>query len=1351
MKRFILVLSVLCSLQIHIIYVHSQEYSKFYFNHINGENGLSASNVKTILQDSYGFMWFGTKNGLNRYDGTSILQLNCDDLKAGIGNHNISALFEDKDKKLWVGTDRGIYLYDPTMDIFTIIRPKAQDNVTPDNWVAEILADSVGNIWALIPDQGVFRFRGTEKVSHYPITDKTNFKNESPECISINKKGEVWIGTSGVGLFKYNPNKDSFEQYLTDRNGLSLGNRTIMNICFQDDHIIMAIHEGELLKYNTRTRELGNIPFPGERKTFPREVVCLGDELWVGSHQGLFIINQKKNTTLHLKQDLMRSFSLSDNIIYSIYKDTKGGIWIGTMFGGVNYLPNHRLTFDRYVPGSDSYSLNSKRIRGLTEDNRGNIWIGTEDNGINVLNPQTGKVHQVYDNVPGHLITLFLKHYNDRIYSGLFKQGMNETHLPAERMQCLSDEELGIDEGSVYDFTIDSKGRKWIGTGWGLYMAQPNESKYRRIEAVGYNWIFDIFEAKDGTIWLAAMGNGVWKCKPEQNIYQSYSYTDGKNNTISSNSVSSIMQDSKGNIWLSTDRGGICRYNEAQDNFTSFGINEGLPDDVCYDILEDKQSNLWFGTSKGLVRFNPETRDVSVFTSKDGLLGNQFNYNSALKARNGKFYFGGVDGLIAFEPNIRDENGPLPPVYISKFNIYNKEITVHSPNSPLKQCIVHTSEIELPYDQANISFDIAMLNYSTAETNQYYYRMTPLDKEWIRAASNHNISYAKLPPGNYTLQVKATHHASKSEPSTRSLTIVILPPWWQSVWAYIIYTLAVLLTVCCWFLWYKRRKERQMEERQKLFEIEKEKELYESKVEFFTEIAHEVRTPLTLINGPLEAIQENNLSESKRKKYISVMMQNTKRLLELTGQLLDFQKIGANKLSMKFESVDITELLKEIIARFEVTFNLNDKELLLKLSEQEIWAAVDKEAITKIVSNLLNNALKYAQKHIEVELEKDELCFTIRVVSDGNKIPEEVNQYIFEPFNQMEKKEVPRNGVGIGLSLARSLASLHKGSLSLDTTYERENVFVLTIPLNKEGIDLESNRMIQKDIIVLDEETSVKTDMHGYTLLLVEDNESMLTFISERLQECFTVEIAKNGAEAIEVLKSNHIDLIISDIMMPVMNGYQLCKEVKSDIELSHIPIIFLTAKNDIESKINGLKYGAEAYVEKPFSFSYLKEQTLSLLNNRRREREAFAKRPFFSVDNMQMNKADEEFMNKVIRIIEDNITDDNFGVERMADILCMSRSSLLRKIKTVFNLAPLDFIRLIRLKKAAEYIQDGKYRMGDICYMVGINSPSYFSKLFLKQFGMTPKDFEKQHQSGKQIIIPQDIKSTDDANDADK
>lgn len=1305
------------------------------FTHINGENGLSASNVKVILQDSYGFMWFGTKNGLNRYDGTSILQLDCDDLKAGKGNHNIGALYEDKDRNLWVGTDRGIYIYNPANDVFTFVDNRSSDGVAPENWVQEIIGDSNGNIWVLIPDQGLFRFYD-EKMDYYPITDKSNLKTETPTCICKSPQGDIWLGSSGVGLFCYNPRTNQFEQRLTDANGQSLASMSITSICFQGDQLIIAMQDGELQKYDPRSNRISKILFTPEEQTYLRDIVCIGDEIWVGTHHGLFIINEKKQQVEHLKEDLMRSFSLSDNTIYYIYRDHEGGMWIGTMFGGVNYLPRHQMAFEKYVPGSDANSLNSKRIRGLAEDANGNIWVGTENSGINILNPRTGKVRHALHSNPKHQVTLCMKSFGGDIYTGFFKQGVDRFTLPGEQVQNICNPVEGTDN-SVYSFFQDSKGQQWVGFGWGLYVKQPGEQQYKRIDNTGFDWIFDIMEARDGTIWLASMGNGIWKHDPEKNTFRNYSYVEGEPNGLTSNSISSIMQDSKGNVWFSTDRGGICRYNEKEDNFTSFGTREGLPDDVAYNILEDERGNLWFGTNKGLVRFNPADGNIRVFTTKDGLLGNQFNYHSALKASDGRFYFGGIDGLIAFDPNVEEESRDLPPIYISRFSIYNKEVTVHSPDSPLKQCITHTDKITLPYDQANLSFDVALLSYATTENNEYSYRMDPIDKDWIPAASSQNISYAKLPPGDYTFRVRATHNGAPGKQASRSLSIVILPPWWQSTIAYIVYVLIITLILAGWFLWYKRRKEKEMHEQQKLFAIEKEKELYESKVEFFTEIAHEIRTPLTLINSPLEAIEEIGVQDSRIKKYLRVMGQNTKRLLELTTQLLDFQKIGANKLTMKFESVDITAMLEEIMDRFEAAITLNKKELLRNLPEEDIWAAVDKEAITKIMSNLLNNALKYARQSILVELSKDNESFTIRVTSDGEKISPETGCRIFEPFYQIDKKEGGSNGFGIGLPLARSLAALHKGTLTLDESVGQEgNSFVLNIPLNKEGIQLDNQLKLEKDGIVLEEETAVSGNLRSYTLLLVEDNEAMCDFISERLRESFTVETAPNGEKALEILRSNHIDLIISDIMMPVMNGYELCRAVKSDLDLSHIPVIFLTAKNDLNSKINGLKQGAEAYVEKPFSFNYLKEQVLSLLDNRRREREAFSKRPFFTVDNMQMNKSDEEFMNKVIGIIEENITDDNFGVERMAEILCMSRSSLLRKIKTLFNLSPVDFIRLIKLKKAAELIQEGKHRIGDICYLVGINSSSYFSKIFLKQFGMTPKDFEKQCQNGAQIIL---------------
>ena len=1325
---FIISTLILC---FNTVYAENKVLSNYYFSHISVENGLSQSNVKAIVQDSYGFMWFGTKNGLNRFDGTSIVQKDCDDYIAGTGNHNISALFEDKSKILWVGTDRGVYKYNPASDIFTAVNLMTKDSVDMNNWVADIVADSLGNIWVVIPDQGVFRYKDNQ-LYLYELTNKNNFKTEVPECICVRANGEVWVGSWGVGLFRYNDKTDSFEHYVQDKDGHSLQGKNINAICDYGDWIAMAIHENEVMKYNPDTDELEKIPLPEASQTFVRNVMFWKNELWVGTYDGLFIVNERQNSTVHLLPDLMRPFSLSDKIMYTMYRDREEGIWLGTMFGGVDYLPNKSMIFDKYVPGSDAYSLSTKRVREIASDNDGNIWIGTEDDGINVLDIATGKVKRIHYNPvdeKNHLMTLAMYVHDNQVYCGLYKQGMDILKLPDDKIQHYGYEQLGIGEGSVYSFFIDSKGRHWIGTGWGLYKASSGSFSFSKVDETGYDWIFDIFEDRDGTLWFATMGSGLWKYTPSDGLFKKYIYEKGKDNTLSSNSVSSIMQDSRGYIWLSTDRGGICRYNPKSDTFTTYSIQDGLPDDVSYKILEDDIHNLWFGTNRGLVCFNPDTKYVKVYTTKDGLLGNQFNYKSALKGKDGKFYFGCIEGLIAFSPDISETTHSPYPVFITKFSIGNQEITVHATHSPLKSSITNTTQIVLPYDQSNISFDVALLSYATAASNQYYYKMAPLDKDWIKAASNRNISYSKLPPGNYTFSVQATDGRTGSSYASRTLSIIILPPWWKSVWAYILYTFCSIALVLSWFFWYRRHKEAQMKENQKLFEIEKEKELYESKISFFTAIAHEIRTPLTLINGPLETINEMDIDEPKLNKNLSVIGQNTKRLLNLAGQLLDFQKIGAEKFDLKFESVDITTLLNETLARFEPTIVQKKKELLQNIPDKSIIAAIDREAITKILSNLLNNALKYARQTILVELSSDETTFTVRVVSDGEKIIPELSARIFEPFYQIDRKRESRQGVGIGLPLARSLVMLHKGSLYLDTE-QFDNTFVLTIPINEEQIRQQDEKTLEQNVVSLDEETSFETDeeMKGYAILLVEDNEDMLLFIQERLEEFFTVETAHNGQEALEALKNNHIDLVISDIVMPVMNGYELCKIMKADINLCHIPIIFLTAKNDLDSKINGLKLGAEAYVEKPFSFNYLKTQVFSLLSNRRIEREAFSKRPFFPVHNMQMNKGDEEFANRVIKEIQNNITDINFGVERMAENLGMSRSNLLRKIKNLFNLSPVDFIRLIRLKKAAELIQEGKFRIGDICYMVGINSSSYFGKLFLKQFGMTPKEFEKKN-----------------------
>lgn len=1299
--------------------LYSINRSSYSFYHVSSEDGLSASNVKTILQDSYGFMWFGTKNGLNRYDGKSVVRFDCDDRVQGVSNHNISALFEDANHCLWVGTDRGVYRYDLREDVFSFVSLKSDKGIAMENWVSNIVSDKSGNIWVVIPDQGIFRYKD-EKLYHYQISQK--FKIESPNGICVCDDGEIYIATWNVGLFRYNKRKDIFEQITEDTTGRSLLGMEINSLYQQNDYLILSLQTGAIKKYNYKRNLLSDMPLLQCGNTIVRNVLVVDNEIWVGTHDGLYILNEKEGTSLHLKQNMLQPFSLSDDIIYTMYQDRQGGIWLGTMFGGANYLSKRRFTFESYLLAGDDFSMGKQRIRGLVQGDDGTLWIGTENDGVSIFTPHNGKICN-YAGI-GKELVLGLWNYDGKIYVGLYKKGL--IIIEGAKITTCSPQQLGLEEGSVYSFLVDRKGRKWIGTGWGLYRQDLGSEGFMRVKEVGYDWIFDMYEDSHGTLWIASMGSGLWKYDAKKDLYKKY-LSDGKDaHSLSSNSVSAIMEDHKGQIWLSTDRGGICKYDVRNDGFVRYSLSEGFPDDVAYKILEDMIGNLWMGTNQGLVQFNPESGNMRVFTVENGLLGNQFNYQSAVKGHDGKFYFGSVNGLVSFNPYVKEELDKSYPVYISRLSIYNEEITVHTPNSPLKTSIIETKNIVLPYNRSNISLDISALSFFSSSDNQFYYRLLPSEKVWNYSNDNSRISYANMSPGKYVFQVCTDINNENS--SVRSLKITILPPWWASNLAYFFYILLGISALLGWFFWYRNRKNKQLLAKQRFFEVQKEKELYQAKIEFFTEIAHEVRTPLTLINGPLEVIQEMEIKEPLLIKNLQVIAKNTKRLLNLTAQLLDFQKIGAYKLKLTYEDVNVTNLLQETIDRFEPTMVHESKELEVKMPDEEIWACIDREAITKILSNLLNNARKYGKKQIKIELTYTTTHFIVKVASDGEKIAVENEQKIFEPFYQVEKQKINSGeGVGIGLPLARSLASLHKGSLYLDNSQEN-NVFVLSIPLNRSQMAVvRQNVEMEKKEVLLHESPMDKNEFSGYKLLIVEDDASILQFMKERLQEYFMVETAMNGQLALEVLRNEHIDLVISDVMMPVMDGYELCSRIKSDINLCHIPVIFLTAKNDLTSKLSGLKVGAEAYVEKPFSFDFLKTQILSLLSNRRKEREAFSKRPFFPVNNMQLSKEDEDFMNQVIEAINKNIVDDGFNVEKLADILCLSRSSLLRKIKTLFNMSPVDFIRLIRLKKAAQLILEGEFRIGEIVYMVGFSSPSYFSKMFLKQFGMTPKEFEKQ------------------------
>lgn len=1280
--------------------------------------------VKSILQDSWGFVWLGTKNGLNRYDGFNIKQYNVDDPKKNIGNHNISALFEAPDHHIWVGTDKGVFIYSPYTEQFSFFDVKTPHGDIVTNWISQITADKSGNIWIISPNIGAFRYNLKQKqLRLYYTSNIKGSYGKSIQSMCVRKDGSVWFGTDGIGIFRYDPQKDKVVNEMPPAQSKALAGKNIYAMADYGQWIVLAEHEARLVKYNPMTHELKDVNAPNVHYKVIRAVAFDGQFLYVGTQDGLFIIDENKQREEQIKEDFMIPFGLSDNMIYSLYCDRYKGVWIGTMHSGANYLSRGSMHFTTFFPSKMSGSLTSKLVHEMTGTKSGDVWINTEEGYINIYHPKTQTFDKV--NVPiykGGTNRLAIMNTGTEIWSGLFKNGLDVITISNHSVRHYSPKELNLDiEPSVYALFRARNGKVWLGTARGVYL-QGQGMKFDKVKSIPEIFVQDFVQDYHGNIWVCSIGTGVFRVDGKTGKVTNFVHNPEDPNSLSSNDVSSVTLDHLGNLWFSTDRGGISKYDIVKHHFVSYSKAQRLPDDVAYKILEDDNHFLWFGTNRGLVRFNPATNDVTVYSSKNGLLSNQYTYKSAFKQSDGTFLFGSYSGLVMFNPHLADLSMSKHHIWITNIRVDNKEV-MPDVSKVLKTNIIHSKEIKLPYDFSSLHLDISSLTFGGGESVNYEYKIEGVDKDWNFTNASSGINYTRLQPGKYELLIRESGNAH----NVAKLDIIVLHPWWSSILARIIYL--ILAAVGGWYLYkyVQKRQQTLLITRSNRLREAQEKELLQSKLSFFTNITHEIRTPLTLINGSLENISDNNIEDVGIKKNLKAVRLNCLRLLNLIDQLLDFRKMDAKSLQMNFVNIDVCELIRSVITRFEPAVNNQNKTISLDVEEDKIIVPVNPEALTKIISNLLNNAMKYSETFIQVSVRKDGEMLLINVQNDGIKIPANKSEEIFLPFTRLEHNE-SKSGTGIGLPLARSLAEQHNGCMYLDTSSEY-NSFIVTLPMHQERVmkleeqELGMDEMSLSKIVVEDYHVD-NANRKDNTILIVEDNLEIIELMTDNLGEYYNILIAHNGEEALGILKDNRVNLVVSDIMMPVMDGLELTKIIKGDINLSHIPVILLTARQTLGNSIEGLQAGADAYIKKPFSFIYLQTQMQTLIDNRKREQESFLHKPYLTVENSGINKVDEEFLNKISNLIIANMQDTNFNVERLASEMCMSRSSLHRKIKEVSNLTPIDFIRLIKLKKAAELIKEHGYRTNEICEKIGIVSPSYFIKLFQKQFGITPKEF---------------------------
>ncbi|MBE7170876.1 MAG: histidine kinase [Williamsia sp.] len=1022
---------------------HKAYCQPYYFTHYQVEDGLSNNAVLCSLQDHQGFMWFGTRDGLNRFDGLSFKIFRTDPADPhSIGSNGVLSICEDERNQIWVGTEKGIFSYDGKTERFS------QLHVAGNRAIRNVRVTG-GNVWYIslytlyrynMASQVLKKFRIGKEVTSYCLT----------------KDNTLWMATATGTIARYDSIQENFTEYNLFARSPSAISTWIESIFDTGTGWLLVGTSNQGLKsFDIRCATYKDILTLNTDQTdlIVRQIIATRpNEYWIATQSGIFILDLPSGRFRHLVRDQNDPYSLSDNIVHTLCRDKEGGIWAGTYFGGINYYPKQHILFKKYFPRTGINSISGNAVREICHDRWGKLWIGTEDAGLDKFDPatdhfetfHTGSPQQSisYSNIHGLLVD------GEKVWVGTYLHGLDVLDAKTGRKtKHYNTRNSSLGSNFIYSLYKTKKDTLIVATDKGLYKYLPQEDNFALITQVPKVFYRALYEDRDGTLWAGTYGDGVFCFNTEKGIYKQFSFQPNNRAGLLSNLINQIFEDSGGTMWFATE-GGLCRYDAANDRFEGFTTAAGFPSNVTYSILEDARKNLWVSTSRGLACFSPTTGKVRVYTKSHGLLTDQFNYNSKYKDARGRMYFGSVKGLITFNPDSIENNLFAPPVFLTGFQVHNKELPIDEKDSPLKTSVTAAKSITLTYAQSTFSLDFAALSYTAPTMNRYAYKMDGLDNEWTHLQTNRKVYFTELNPGTYTFQVKALNDDTGSYGKPAVLTIRILPPLWRTWWAYALYAGALgLLAYLVIRHFSNRAKEKNRRVLEKM-EYEKERENYRDKMEFFTNVAHEIRTPLTLIRGPMENIMERADEIPAIRNSLEIMNRNTDRLLHLSNQLLDFRKTEMNGFRLSFSKENLGELLLDHYANFKSVAAQKGVDLIIDFPKF-FWAYIDAEAFNKIISNLWDNAVKYAATKALISLKgTDENSDTYQLLfaNDGYLIPPDSKETIFKSFYRA-RETAKQPGTGIGLTLARSLAEMHGGSLTLDSGNTEMNVFILTLPV----------------------------------------------------------------------------------------------------------------------------------------------------------------------------------------------------------------------------------------------------------------------------------------------------------------
>ncbi len=1362
--RYLIILSVL---SINLLQAKDR---KINFEHITIKNGLSDGRIDCILQDSAGFLWFGTQDGLNRYDGYNFTVFDHDIFDStSISSNWIRCIFEDQFHNLWIGTEGGgLNLFNKATEKFKRwIHEPGNSQSLSDNFVRTILEDSSGVLW--IGTRSSLEQFDREKGIFKPLpanpsnSDSPPF-NENVSEIFEDSQQNLWIGTQD-NIYRYRRQNQEINHFK-----FGDGDERVSTI-FEDSagDLWIGTRYNGIWKFDRTSQKFVHFQrhnnFPNSLSS--NEIKYIYEDadknLWIATIQGgLNLFHRETGGFIHYQHDPDDPSSLSSNSVRTIYQDRTGVIWIGLDGSGIDSYVEHRQKFQLYENrGNTPIDLSPNTILAIFEDTDGILWIGTDGGGLNKFSRPKGVFshYQIEKNNPfsisNNQVTCIFKDSEGTFWLGT-KEGLNQFNPEKETFNRIYVKMSPVTGNNVINVITENRtGQLILGTNGGLISFDRKTNEFSHIDydvnhLLNFEGVASIWIDQNNILWIGYLRSGVVQFNPTTHEYIHYRSDAGKPNSLSNNFVQHLYQDKTGRLWIAT-RKGLNRFIASTRGFHRYTKDDGLPSDVIVGILEDSAGNLWLSTTNGISKFNPEAETFTNYDVNDGLQGNQFWNRSCFKSQSGELFFGGNNGFNAFYPEEIEKlvNPYIPPIVITNVKILNR--------SPLQNSYAIKSGqnlLNLSYRENQISFEFAALDFTRPEKNQFAYMLNELENDWVYAGTRRSANYTNLPPGRYSFKVKGTNSDGVWNETGTLLNIYINTPFWKTWWAYLLYSLVVIgliYGINAYIISIVRVRHDLKIER---LEKEKVKEINQFKLQFFTDVAHEFKTPLTLIQAPLEEILNSNQANFPYETEVRLMYRNVKYLLRLVHQLLNFRKAERGKMELKASKGDMVQFAREVFELFGEMARKHQINYQFHSNIEVLKGWFDWEKIEEILVNLIDNAFKYTPDNGEIGIHLDHTPsdnresgnLTIRVSDSGMGIGPEQIKHIFERFYQPREGHHSRQiSSGLGLALTKRLVELHHGQIRVESQEGRGSCFTVILPLGKAHLagheiisDFSENSHFHSPIALpVDEftsDTTQQTDpdnenrqIEDFRVLIVEDDGELRTYIGNALSRKYKITLAKDGQEGVELAKKILPDLIISDVMMPVIDGLELCRQLKSDFTTSHIPIILLTAKTMIEHKIEGIETGADDYIEKPFHFRFLEARIKNLLKSREKLRERYRKELLLEPAAVIATSADEKFLKKIREFIETNMANPELDVKILTRELGMSRTMLFVKLKELVGFTPAELIKVIRLEKAAQFLIKTDLTIGEIADKVGFSYSKYFSTCFLEKFKMTPTEYRSR------------------------